>query len=76
MKNMIFGFMTLLALVAFSNTAMASDKDCNGSNCADHNKTMKCGDGKCGGDKKSTKCGDDKKEKTMKCGAGKCGGGK
>ncbi|MCK5854159.1 MAG: hypothetical protein KAG56_02980 [Sulfurovaceae bacterium] len=67
MKKMIFGAMTLLALVAFSSNSYAEV-----TVTADNNSSAKCGEGKCSSDK-SMKCGGDK---PMKCGAGKCGGGK
>jgi len=57
MKKIIFGTMTLLALVAFSSNAYADAS-------TDHNSSAKCGQGKCSGDK-SMKCG------SGKCGGGK-----
>ena len=74
MKKIIFGAMTLLALVAFSSNSYADAK----TPVADSNTSAKCGEGKCGNDKSTQKCGDGKcsSNKTMKCGAGKCGGGK
>ena len=60
MKKIIFGLMTLLALVAFSTNSYAGENN-------DTNETSeKCGHGKCAGDKKPV----------QKCGTGKCGGGK
>jgi uncharacterized low-complexity protein len=55
MKKIIFGTMTLLALVAFSTNSYAG---------ADHNSSAKCGQGKCSSDK-PMKCG------AGKCGGGK-----
>ncbi len=74
MKKMIFGLMTLLALVAFSTTtAMACDKGCNCTKC--DVKIEKCDckkdDANCACDKKAIKCDGkcdaDKKEKSAKC---------
>ncbi|HIC78177.1 MAG TPA: hypothetical protein EYP02_03240, partial [Sulfurovum sp.] len=69
MKKIIFGTITILALVAFSSNSYAGENN----NSAD-----KCGHGKCGAHK-SMKCNRDKSmkcngDKTMKCG-GKCAGG-
>jgi len=79
MKKIIFGTITLLALVAFSSNSYAGENN---------NSTAKCGQGKCGAHKsmkcsghKNMKCDGHKNmkcngDKTMKCGAGKCAGGK
>ena len=85
MKKIIFGAMTLLALVAFSSNSYAkstvigdnnSSAKCGQGKCS-CDKTTKCKEGKCSCDK-TTKCGEGKcnSDKSMKCGAGKCGGGK
>lgn len=51
MKKIFFGFMTLLALMAFSSFSIASEgTDGNASKCGT-DKPMKCGTGKCGGGK-------------------------
>ena len=59
MKKIIFGAMTLLALVAFSTNSYAE-----ATATGDNNSSAKCGEGKCSGDK-SMKCG------AGKCGGGK-----
>ena len=55
MKKIFFATMTLLALVAFTNTATASNDDGNGTKCGSGkcgtSTPMKCGAGKCGGGK-------------------------
>lgn len=71
MKKIIFGTITLLALVAFSSNSYAGENN---------NSAAKCGHAKCDGHK-NMKCNSDKSmkcngDKTMKCGAGKCAGGK
>ena len=55
MKKIIFGTITLLALVALSNNSYAEEE---------HNSSAKCGQGKCSSDK-PMKCG------AGKCGGGK-----
>jgi len=54
MKKIFFATMALLALVAFTNTATASNDD-NGTKCGSGkcgtSTPMKCGAGKCGGGK-------------------------
>ena len=76
MNKMIFGFLTLFALVAFSTNAMACDKGCKCTKC-DVNKTVcdkNCDCTKCNG-KKDIKCDSNcsGKMKAIKCDAGKCG---
>ena len=54
MKKTIFGFMTLLALMAFTMNSTASEStDDNGTTTTKcgGDKTAKCGVGKCGGGK-------------------------
>jgi len=76
MKNILFGSLMLMSLIAFTG--------CSGtdSGATEGTKSAKCGEGKCGADKKASKCGegkcggDKKAEEAKKCGEGKCGGDK
>ena len=71
MKNILFGSLMLMSLIAFTG---CSETD---SGATEGTKSAKCGEGKCGADKKASKCGGDKKdEEAKKCGEGKCGGDK
>ena len=75
MKNILFGSLVALSLIAFAG--------CNGTDSAtpESTKSAKCGEGKCGADKKASKCGNDTKAES-KCGGdkkeapAKCGGDK
>ncbi len=60
MKNLLFGSLVIMSLIAFTG--------CTGADSTSDAKSAKCGEGKCGADKKA--------EKAMKCGEGKCGGDK
>ena len=60
MKKLFLGLLTILALVAFTNFAVA-DVTNTSTYTQTQSEDEKCGTGKCGGD-------------DAKCGAGKCGG--
>ena len=46
MKNVVFGSLVIMSLIAFTGCSGASETAHDGA------KSAKCGEGKCGGDKK------------------------
>jgi uncharacterized low-complexity protein len=60
MKKLFLGLVTILALLAFTNFAVAKDNS-KSTYTQTQSEDEKCGTGKCGGD-------------DAKCAAGKCGG--